>query len=152
MLASFLLIVSLSQDTATPTPFLWLIEGMGDPKKPILVTISLTPVGLGNGIEVETISLGPLPTPDDPKPGVIRPLKTEPAPEMSQQRGRGLRAWFTPPGRRFHLMVSFKRIDSQDRYLPDRPGVRTEGKTAPTDCADSSRNVGDTRVLRPDQN
>ena len=106
MLASLLLIVGLSQDMATPTPFLWLIEGMGDPKKPIVVTISLTPFGLGNGIEVETISLDPLPTPDDPKPGVIRPLKTEPAPEMSQQRGRGLRAWFTPPGRRFHVLVT----------------------------------------------
>ena len=48
MLASFLLLVSLGQDAATPTPFLWMIEGMGDPKRLTLVTISLTPFGLGN--------------------------------------------------------------------------------------------------------
>ena len=79
---------------------------MGDRNNPIVVTISLTPFGSSNGIEVETISLDLLPTPDDPKPGVIRPLKTEPAPEMTQHRERGLRAWFTPPGRRFHLVVT----------------------------------------------
>jgi hypothetical protein len=107
MLASFLLLVSLSQDAATPTPFLWGIEGMGDHKSLTVVTISLTPFGLGNGIEVETISLDPLPTRDDPKPRAIPPLKTEPAPALkSGVRERGLRAWFTPPGRRFHLIVT----------------------------------------------
>jgi hypothetical protein len=78
---------------------------MGDPKSLTLVTVSLTPFGWGSGIEVNTISLDPLPTRDDPKPRAIRPLKTEPAPEIGMT-GRGLRAWFTPPGRRFHLIVT----------------------------------------------
>jgi len=127
MLASFLLLVSLSQDGATPTPFLWNIEGMGDPKSLIVVTISLTPYGLGNGIEVETISLDPLPTRDDPKPRAIPPLKTEPAPALrSGWRERGLRAWFTPPGRRFHLIVTLSngsthRIDIYRRVPPSKP-------------------------------
>ncbi len=128
MLASLLLLVTLSQDAATPAPFLWLIEGMGDPKSPIVVTISLTPFGLGNRIEVETISLHPLPTPQDPKPGAIRPLKTEPAPEMGF-RGRGLRAWFTPPGRRFHLVVTLSdgsthKIDIYQKTSPSEPTIQ----------------------------
>lgn len=127
MLASFLLLVSLIQDGATPTPFLWMIEGMGNPKSLTVVTISLTPYGLGNGIEVETISLDPLPTRDDPKPRAIRPVKTEPAPALrSGWRERGLRAWFTPPGRRFHLIVTLSdgsthRIDIYRPVPPSGP-------------------------------
>ena len=128
VLATFLLIVSLSQDAATPTPFLWMIEGMGDAKSLTLVTISLTPHGLGNRIEVETISLDPLPTADDPKPREI-PLKTEPAPGRGL-RGRGLRAWFTPPGRRFHLIVTLSDgsthvIDIYRTAPPSEPKVQT---------------------------
>lgn len=126
MLASLLLLVSLIQDGATPTPFLWLIEGMGDPKSLTVVTISLTPYGLGNGLEVETISLDPLPTRDDPNPRAISPLKTEPAPALrSGWRERGLRAWFTPPGRRFHLIVTLSDGSTHriDIYRPVPPTV-----------------------------
>src|SRR5688572_29398010 len=107
MLASFLLLVSLRQGGATPTPFLWMIEGMGNPEILTVGTISLTPYGLGNGIEIATIGLDPLPTRGDPQPRAIPPLKTEPAPALrSGWRERGLRAWFTPPGRRFRLIVT----------------------------------------------
>lgn len=129
MLASFLLLVSLSQDAADRTPFLWLIEGMRDPKNPIIVTISLTPFGLAKRIEVETISLDPLPTPEDPKPRAIRPLKTEPAPALkSGVRETGLRAWFTPPGRRFHLVVTLSdgsthKIDIYQKTSPSAPKI-----------------------------
>jgi len=137
MLASFLLLVSLSQAGATPTPFLWNIESMGDPKSLTVVTISLTPYGLGNGIEVETISLDPLPTRDDPKPRAIPPLKTEPAPAlMSGWRERGLRAWFTPPGRRFHLIVTLSdgsthKIDIYRTVPPSEPKIRPLQLIAP---------------------
>ena len=148
MLASFLLLVSLCQDAAPPTPFLWMIVGMGDPKSLTLVTISLTPFGLGNGIEVETISLDPLPTRDDPKPRAIRPLKTEPAPAPERSlRGRGLRAWFTPPGRRFHLIVTLSdgsthKIDIY-RKAPrsDEPKIYRVTPLQPP-----RRNVDDTRI------
>lgn len=131
MFGSFLLLVILGQDAATPTPFLWRIEGMTDPKNPIMVTISLTPFGLGNGIEVETISLDPLPTPEDPKPRAISPLKTEPAPALkSGVRERGLRAWFAPQRRRFHLTVilSDGSVHKIDIYRAAPPG---ELKTRP---------------------
>lgn len=127
MLASLVLLVSLSQAESAPVPFLWNIQGMGDPASLIVVTISLTPYGLGNGIEVETIRLEPLPTPADPKPHAIDPLKTEPAPAlMSGWRERGLRAWFTPPGRRFHLIVtlsdgSIHKIDIYRTVPPSEP-------------------------------
>ncbi len=136
MLASFLLLVSLSQDGATPRPFLWNIEGMDDPKTLTVVTISLTPYGLGNGIEVETISLDPLPTRDDPKPRAIRPLKTEPAPAlMSGWRERGLRAWFAPPGRRFHLIVTLSD-GSTHRIDIYRPVPQSEPKLKATPIID----------------
>ena len=136
MLASLLLLVSLIQDGATPTPFLWLIEGMGDPKSLTVVTISLTPYGLGNGLEVETISLDPLPTRDDPNPRAISPLKTEPAPALrSGWRERGLRAWFTPPGRRFHLIVTLSDGSTHriDIYRPVPPTVPKPLKATPID-------------------
>ena len=107
MLALFLLLVSFTQDPASSTPFTWVIEGMGDRKSPIVVTISVTPFGLGKRIDVEAVNLYPLPTRDDPNPQAIVPLKTERPPERNDGViVRGLRAWFTPPGRRFHLLVS----------------------------------------------
>jgi hypothetical protein len=100
---------------------------MGDRKNLTLVTISLTRFGLGKGLEVKAISLDPLPTPDDPKPGTIRPLKAEPAPEPE----RGLRAWFTPPERRFRLIVTLSDGSTHEidiyRKAPqsDQPKIRT---------------------------
>lgn len=99
MLATFLLLVSLSQDSA-PLPFSWGIEGMGEPKSQKVVTVWPTPLALVSGLDVKTINLDPLPTREDLKPHAISPLKTEPAPKW------GLRAWFAPPGRRFHLRVT----------------------------------------------
>lgn len=77
MLATFLLLVSLAQDSA-PAPFTWWIQGLEDPRRLTLVTVTPTPLELVSGLNVKTISLKPAPTRDDPKPRSIQPVKTEP--------------------------------------------------------------------------
>ena len=124
MLASFLLLVSLGQPAAAPDLFLWIIDGLADAKsQALIVTVTPTPFGLVRGVDLKTISLDPLPTRDDPTPRSIQPLKTEPAPKWA------LRAWFTPPKRRFHLIVTLSngsthKIDIY-RKVPraDVPGI-----------------------------
>jgi hypothetical protein len=99
MLATCLVFVTLGQ-AAAPAPFNWTIEGLGDPTRlTLVVTVSPTPFGLASGLEVNTISLAPLPTRKHRRPAAIRPLTTEPTATS------GLRASFTPPGRRFHVIV-----------------------------------------------
>lgn len=100
MLATFLLLVSLAQDSA-PAPFTWWIQGLEDPRRLTLVTVTPTPLELVSGLNVKTISLKPAPTRDDPKPRSIQPVKTEPTLKW------GLQAWFRPVGRRFQLTVTF---------------------------------------------
>lgn len=113
MLAAFLLLVSLGQDS-TPPLFMWGIEGMGDPKSQKLVTVTPTPFGFASGLDVKSVILDPLPTREDPKPQSVLPLKTEITPK------RALRAWFTPPGRRFHLRVTLSdgSVHKVDIYRP----------------------------------
>jgi hypothetical protein len=125
MLAAFLLLVSLGQDS-TPPLFSWGIQGMGEPKSDKVVTVWPTPFGLATGIDVKAIALDPLPTLEDRTPRTVSPVKTEPAPRW------GLRAWFTPPGRRFHLRVTLSdgSVHKVDSYRPapaseDKPKIYT---------------------------
>ncbi len=98
MLTTLLLLLSLAQDSA-PIPFLWTIQGL-DGSGTIVVTVTPTLFGLESGLDVKTIALDPLPTPNDSNPGLIHPREGEPTAEF------GLRARFTPPRRGFHLRVT----------------------------------------------
>jgi hypothetical protein len=76
---------------------MWQIEGIYDTSRLTLVTVR-PPRELAS---VEAIALEPAPTPDDPKPRSIEPVKIEPTPD-----GFGLRAWFRPLRQRFYLRVT----------------------------------------------
>ena len=75
MLTAFLLLAALAQD-APPAPFLWSIEGLWDPQPTLLVTITPTPLGRVSGLDIQSIAIEPVPTPDDP----IRRRCTQPKP------------------------------------------------------------------------
>jgi hypothetical protein len=102
MLTTVLLLVSLTQDSEPRLLFTWWIQGLEDPKRLTLVTVTPTPLGLVSGLDVKTIIIKPVPTRNDPNPRSIRPVKTEPTPKW------GLQAWFKSVGRRFQLIVTFR--------------------------------------------
>ena len=99
MLTAFLLLAALAQD-APPAPFLWSIEGLWDPQPTLLVTITPTPLGRVSGLDIQSIAIEPVPTPDDPHPASVHPTKTE------RTTWSGLQSSFTKPGRRFTLNVT----------------------------------------------
>jgi hypothetical protein len=124
MLARFLLLASLSQNSA-PLPFTWMIEGMGDPTSQKVVTVTPTQFGFATGLDVKSIRLDPLPTREDPQPHSISPLKQEVTPKWA------LRAWFAPPGRRFHLRVTLSdgSVHKVDIYRPAPHSQEPEPKS-----------------------
>ncbi len=135
MLASVLVLLTLGQAEAPP-PFLWRIEGLGYSKSvTLVVTISPTPFGLANGLAVKSVSLAPLPTREDPKPGAIWPLSTEPA------ATEGLRARFAPPGRRFHVVVTLSDGSTHT--------IDIYQKTPPTPAPEPEREVKPLRLIAP---
>jgi hypothetical protein len=106
--------------------FLWAIQGLGDSSRAELtITVTPTPFGLTQGVAVTDVRLGLLPTSKDRAPQTMGPTRTEPA-SMA-----GLRAWFTKPGSRFHLLVTFADGSTQTidiyRQAPPDPKPRTVG-------------------------
>ena len=83
----------------------------------LTITVTPTPFGLTQGVAVTGIRLVPVPTSKDRRPQAMHPTRTEAA------SAAGLRAWFTPPGRRFHLLVTFADGSTQtvDIYRPVPP-------------------------------
>ena len=117
MIATLLVLMTLGQ-AADPARFMAVIVGLGDPTRETLeITVSPTPFGSVSGVEVASTRLAPLPTREDRQPRAILPLRTEATPTA------GLRAWFTPPGRRFHLVVTLSDGSTHtiDIYRPVPP-------------------------------
>jgi hypothetical protein len=114
MLAIVFLFVALSQ-SEEPRTFLWQIEGLGDSNSgELTVTVTPTPFGLTQGVAVTDARLVPLAPLKGRKPEPIHPNRTEAA------LMGGIRAWFTPPKQRFHLLVTFADGATQtiDIYRP----------------------------------
>jgi hypothetical protein len=128
MLATLLLLITLGQSEA-PRTFLWGIEGLGASNRAELtVTVTPTPFGLTQGVAVTGVRLVPLPISKDRTPQPIGPTRIE------ATSTRGVRAWFTPPGRGFHLLVTFGDGSTQtiDIYRPVPPAAPGPRMVVPT--------------------
>jgi hypothetical protein len=81
---------------------LWNITGLENPQGPLVVKVWPTQLGLVLGLDVKTISVQPVATQQDPKPGLIQPTSTEPTEDHA------LRGVFKPVGRKFLLIVTLR--------------------------------------------
>jgi len=125
MLPVLALLLGLAQEPE-PRLFLWAIEGLGEPRTTISVTVTPTPFGLASGVEIKAIALVPISTGDDPTPRAVQPTTTEPAPRW------GVQASFPMPRRRFHLKVtlsdgSVHDVDVYGKVPPREPKIYRVG-------------------------
>ena len=120
MLTTFLLLLTLAQGSAAPPLFTCSIEGLNERQSVIVVTVRPTPVGQVSELDVKTVTLQPVATRRNPKPRIILPRTTEPAPTW------GLRTSFPRPERPFTLTVTLSdgsrhKVDPWARHPPDSP-------------------------------